>query len=90
MSEISLFNTKCGWCGTPMKSYAYNRSGDVKLQFCSNPCETFYNDKKKYDPRFVKTVRPEFKHKLSTDEVAGKVAKVRWANRSYEVEEVAI
>lgn len=48
MTEISMFDTNCGYCGKPMKTYAKNKRGDLPVVYCSLHCEKNAN----YDKRF--------------------------------------
>lgn len=92
MDASFYFPNQCGYCGKRILSFAKNKSGDLPLVFCGGPCETSYNNRKKFDPRFDKEkVFQPFNHSLSSEEVAEKLAKKHWKVPGYyTTEEVQI
>ena len=87
MSANNMFNNHCGWCSKSIGSYAINKQGDLPLVFCGSPCETKYNQNKKF---VGKKVTAEFKKGLTTEQLAEKMSKAHWANEEYVTEELPI
>ena len=42
-----MYDTKCAYCGKPMKAYAMNKRGDLPTVYCRRACEM----NAKYDKR---------------------------------------
>jgi hypothetical protein len=51
MGVDGMFDTRCGYCGKPMKTFAINKRGDMKTVYCSTACET----NARYEKRFKVT-----------------------------------
>jgi hypothetical protein len=45
-----MFDTQCGYCGKPMKTYAKNKRWELPVVYCSKACEA----NSKYDKRHSK------------------------------------
>jgi hypothetical protein len=43
-----MFDTTCGYCGKPMKTYAKDKMGTLPVVYCSRPCEQNAKEKKRY------------------------------------------
>ena len=50
MGSEGMFETVCGYCGKPMKTFARNKRGELPIVYCSKACE----GNAKYEKKFVR------------------------------------
>lgn len=47
-----MYDTKCAYCGKPMKTYAKNKRGDLPVVYDTKACEQNAKYDKRFDKRF--------------------------------------